>query len=343
MVKIHSLLTTVVSVFCVEGFRGALADLHSQKPGHGHEHGHGSHAIPGYRLTDSIVGRDFFRAFDWEAIGDPTRGRVLYVNETESRSRNLTYAHGDSFVLRGDSETILTPDGPGRPSARIVSKKSYTTHVVVVDLRHMPQGCGTWPAIWQVGKEDWPNRGEVDILEGVNDQGPNASTLHTSTNCTMPAVRNQTGTSGQLDCDVAVNWNTGCGVKFSKPNSYGPDFNKNGGGWLAVERNNQFIKTWFWPRDSQDVPRDVRRFGPRVNPDNWGIPEAFFPNTECDLESHFKEHHIVINLTFCGDWAGQADVYRSSGCPSTCVDYVNNNPEAFKDAYFNFKSLRVYQ
>ncbi|TEB15521.1 glycoside hydrolase family 16 protein [Coprinellus micaceus] len=303
-------------LFTHNWFPGALADLHSQKPGHGHEHGHGGHAIPGYRLTNSIVGRDFFRAFDWEAISDPTRGRV-------PEAENLTYAHGDSFVLRGDSETILTPDGPGRPSARIVSKKSYTTHVVVVDLRHMPQGCGyNMGPIWQVGKEDWPNRGEVDILEGVNDQGPNASTLHTSTNCTMPAVRNQTGTSGQLDCDVAVNWNTGCGVKFSKPNSYGPDFNKNGGGWLAVERNNQFIKTWFWPRDSQDVPRD-------------GIPEAFFPNTECDLETHFKEHHIVINLTFCGDWAGQADVYRSSGCPSTCV--------AFKDAYFNFKSLRVYQ
>lgn len=148
MVKIHSLLTTVISVICLEGLQGALADLHSQKPG-GHGHGHGGHAIPGYRLTDSIVGRDFFRAFDWEAISDPTRGRVsvalpiiprehptdstfrLYVNETESRSRNLTYAHGDSFVLRGDSETVLAPDGPGRPSARIVSKKSYTTHVVV--------------------------------------------------------------------------------------------------------------------------------------------------------------------------------------------------------------------
>lgn len=31
------------------------------------------------------------------------------------------------------------------------------------DIRHMPQGCGTWPAAWEVG-DDWPNQGEVDIV-----------------------------------------------------------------------------------------------------------------------------------------------------------------------------------
>ncbi|KAJ3521955.1 hypothetical protein NMY22_g12090 [Coprinellus aureogranulatus] len=336
MVSFHSFITTFVFAACLSNLQGALADIHGPNP---HHRG----LIPGlgYKLTDSIVGHEFFRAFDWEAIPDPTHGRVLYVDEKTSRRNNLTYAHRDSFVLRGDSETVLTQDGPGRPSSRIISKRRYTKHVVVIDLRHMPQGCGTWPAIWEVAKDDWPNKGEVDIVEGVNDQGPNASTLHTSANCTMPAQRNQTGTNGQLDCDATVNFNVGCGVRYSQANSYGPNFNKNGGGWIALERNNRFMKTWFWPRDSSNVPSEVRHGALRVNPDKWGIPEAHFPNTECDFESHFKEHHIVINLTFCGDWAG--NVYESSGCPSTCVDYVNNNPEAFRDAYFDFAALRVYQ
>ena len=31
----------------------------------------------------------------------------------------------------------------------------------------MPTGCGTWPAYWLCG-ENWPYKGEIDIIEGVN-------------------------------------------------------------------------------------------------------------------------------------------------------------------------------
>ena len=65
------------------------------------------------------------------------------------------------------------------------------------NIRHMPEGCGyvnvyvewkmvnltasisTWPAVWEVG-DDWPNQGEVDIVEGVNNVSPNQATLHTA-------------------------------------------------------------------------------------------------------------------------------------------------------------------
>lgn len=32
------------------------------------------------------------------------------------------------------------------------------------DIRHMPQGCGTWPAAWETNEAIWPNGGEVDIV-----------------------------------------------------------------------------------------------------------------------------------------------------------------------------------
>ncbi|KAG5642778.1 hypothetical protein DXG03_002123 [Asterophora parasitica] len=97
----------------------------------------------------------------------------------------------------------------------------------------MPQGCGTWPAIWEVIEPQWPNGGETDILEGVNDQGPNAATLHTGSGCVMPAVREHTGTPTQRDCDANINGNTGCGVRMNSPVSYGPEFNRAGGGWCV--------------------------------------------------------------------------------------------------------------
>ncbi|KAG6917639.1 hypothetical protein DXG01_001746 [Tephrocybe rancida] len=205
----------------------------------------------------------------------------------------------------------------------------------------MPQGCGTWPAIWETDESNWPNGGEIDIVEGVNDQGPNAVTLHTSSGCTMPSSRDQTGTSSQLDCNTAVNGNAGCGVRVPGSVSYGPAFNNNGGGWYAVERTTSYIKVWFWARNDASTPSDVKNGASSVNTGNWGTPAANFPNTSCNIASHFDQHNIIINLTFCGDWAGS--VYPgSSGCPSTCVDYVNNNPSAFTNAYFDFASLKVY-
>ncbi|KAG6835744.1 hypothetical protein H0H93_015045 [Arthromyces matolae] len=294
-----------------------------------------------YLLSDKIVGSDFYREFNFEAISDPTHGRVNYTDAATAMHQNLTFASHDTFILRSDFKTVLDPNGPGRNSARIRTNKAYSTHVAIFDVRHMPQGCGTWPAIWETDEASWPNGGEIDIVEGVNDVMPNAMTVHTGPNCTMPTTRLETGTPALNDCDTNANGNAGCGVHAPTLNSYGPDFNANGGGWYAVERTDNYIKIWFWPRNAKNVPIGVRLGSLIIDTTLWGIPTAYFPNTQCDLKSHFDANNIIINLTFCGDWAG--NVYSQSTCPSTCVDYVNNNPAAFADAYFDFASLNIYK
>ncbi|KAJ3531983.1 hypothetical protein NM688_g7492 [Phlebia brevispora] len=284
-----------------------------------------------YSIDDSYVGTDFLSAFVHEAIDDPSHGRVNYVNESTALAENLTYANGDTLIMRADYWTVLDPDGPGRDSVRIRSLKTYTQHAIIFDIRHMPQGCGTWPAAWEVNGTEWPSGGEVDILEGVNDVSPDQITLHTNPGCTMPSGLNMTGTPGNTDCEGS----DGCGVQAPTQNSYGPPFNENGGGWYAMERTDDFIRVWFFPRDG-DVPSDVSNSSSTIDTDNWGEPTAYFPNTQCDIVDMFSGENIVINLTFCGDWAGT--VYSSSGCPGDCVDYVNENPSAFVNAYWDIAS-----
>lgn len=74
----------------------------------------------------------------------------------------------------------------------------------------MPTGCGTWPAYWLCG-DNWPNNGEIDIIEGVNTQNFNQMTLHSKANCNMNGVPTSSfsgkwssGSDGKptLDCDV---------------------------------------------------------------------------------------------------------------------------------------------
>lgn len=86
-----------------------------------------------------------------------------YVNQATALAQNLTYASGNTLILRTDHTTTLS-GSQNRNSVRIKSVKTYTTHVAVFDVRHMPQGCATWPAIWEVKEAGWPAGGEVSIL-----------------------------------------------------------------------------------------------------------------------------------------------------------------------------------
>ncbi|EGO00838.1 glycoside hydrolase family 16 protein [Serpula lacrymans var. lacrymans S7.3] len=295
-----------------------------------------------YSRTSNLVGQGFMNAFYWQAISDPTNGRVNYVDDATAQRSGLVSVSGNTVTLRADDKAVLSANGPGRDSFRIESNAQYTTHVAIFDIGHMPEGCGTWPAVWEVGA-NWPNEGELDIIEGVNNESPNESTLHTSAGCTMPNGRDMSGTSTGSNCDVDQTNNMSCGVKLSASDSFGPSFNNNGGGWYAMERTSSAIKIWFWDRYSGSVPSDVKYAGNSINTGAWGTPAAYFPDTDCDFASHLGSHNIVINLTFCGDWAGSSDVYASSGCPSSCVDYVNNNPTAFSNAYFEFNALNIYE
>ncbi|KAI0762600.1 2 beta-glucan [Fomes fomentarius] len=297
-----------------------------------------------YNLKDKFVGQDFLTGFSHQAIADPTHGRVNYVDQQTALAQNLTFATDTSFIMRADSFNTLDPAGPGRNSVRVRSNNAYTTHVSVFNIRHMPTGCGTWPAAWEVDEANWPNKGEVDILEGTNDIEPNQLTLHTSANCLQPATgRDMSGVPILNDCDVAANGNSGCSVQASKPNSYGKSFNAVGGGFYASERTSSFIKVWFWARNDPTVPADVVNAGGAVNTDAWGQPSAVFVSDQCDINAHFGAHNIIINLTFCGDWAGLPLFFNErGGCPGDCNTFVNQNPGAFAEAFWDIAGVHVY-
>ncbi|KAF7321334.1 GH16 domain-containing protein [Mycena kentingensis (nom. inval.)] len=299
-----------------------------------------SAAYPSYSVADSFTGSQFL---DWNfyANADPTHGRVEYVDKATAQSENLAVVTDSTFIMRADAVNVVQPSDPGRKSVRISSPQAYSDSVLVLDLSHMPVGCGTWPAFWTVSQHGtWPRGGEIDIIEGVNTNKQNLASLHTTPNCTMPQDRTQSGSSVSSDCNAFVNYNQGCGVAFNKPDSYGSSFNDRGGGFYAMQRSQDGVNVWFWTRNDSNLPMEIDKNLPTINPQYWGTPEAFFPTTQCSYDGHFNAHNVVFDLTFCGDWAGSA--YSKSGCGGDCIDFVNNNPAAFKEAYWELRSLTAY-
>ncbi|KAF9051066.1 hypothetical protein BDZ89DRAFT_1107789 [Hymenopellis radicata] len=296
-----------------------------------------------FDLADKFQGHDFL-TWVFQTFDDPTHGRVNYVDKDTALQTNLSFVSDDKFIMRADAYQMVPPGARGRDSVRIASTTAYNEALFILDLQHMPEGCGTWPAFWTISRDGpWPHGGEIDIIEGVNTNSQNLASLHTSPGCTMNDARPQNGRPVSSNCDSAVNYNQGCGVAFKESNSYGSGFNANGGGWYAMSKTlASGVKVWFWPRDCSDVPDEVRDFGcDTIDIDKWGQPDASFPPETCDQPSHFNEHNIIFDLTICGDWAGSA--FGQAGCgTSTCDDYADRNPDAFKNAFWEINSLRVY-
>ncbi|KLU90060.1 glycosyl hydrolase [Magnaporthiopsis poae ATCC 64411] len=155
----------------------------------------------------------------------------------------------------------------------------------------------------------------------------------------MKRRREMTGVAKGTDCYNGTNSNQGCNVAGPRE-SYGPSFNARGGGVVALELRDEGIRMWQFARP--DVPRDLADGGGADMPDpaSWGRAAADFPSTDCDVGTHFRNQSIIINITLCGKLTEA--VWGSSGCPGTCVNHVSNNPDAFRDAFWQINGLRVY-
>ncbi|DAA79734.1 TPA_exp: Endo-1,3(4)-beta-glucanase [Trichophyton benhamiae CBS 112371] len=296
-----------------------------------------------YILEDDYQPNTWFDQFRFFSAKDPTHAYVNYLDQAEARSQNLIGVRNNAVYLGVDHKNVAT--GEGRSSVRLETKKVYNHGLIVADINHMPGGeCGTWPAFWTTSSA-WPMEGELDIIEGVNQQKQNDYALHTAQGCSIPERGDFTGSVVTPNCDVKALGqaeNQGCLVEDTKGSrGYGPDFNNATGGVFATEWTDQAISIWFFPRE--DIPKDVNSEHP--DPSKWGKPSAFFGGGECPIGKHVRNQRIIFNTAFCGGWADgmwPGDPICSKKAP-TCMEYVRENPSAFEDAYWSINYMKVYQ
>jgi len=147
-------------------------------------------------------------------------------------------------------------------------------------------------------------------------------------------------TNGCFSAGESCLVNKGSDINAEDPFLFGDGFNNVGGGVYAIDWTFEHINIWFWPRGK--APSDVMGVNP--NPIAWSTPtKSYRQDQGCIMDDHVQNMRLVFNIAFCGDWAGQPAIFDADGqCPGTCRDFVQNNPHAYKDAYWSINALKVY-
>ncbi|CZR60644.1 uncharacterized protein PAC_10540 [Phialocephala subalpina] len=291
--------------------------------------------------ADLYQGNTFFDKFNF-IHNDPNRANHGFVNYLTRAQANSTQFGGKLVDYASDGSAYIgvdhwntRPDGAGggRPSVRIESTTSYTHGLFIADIAHMPASvCELWPAFWTSNPPNWPDSGEIDILENNNEATTGVTTFHTGApagSCTATGNQ-QTGRQTSSNCNDPATSNQGCSATSTDPNSYGTTFNAAGGGVYAMEWTSTSVKVWNWERGN--IPTDIL-LGTPV-PANWGLPitiQSFSTRTSAGI----GQDRLNSQQTSC---------YKSDPTKyATCNLYAGANPTAYAEAYWKINSLKVYK
>eukprot|EP00977_Amphora_coffeiformis_P002960 scaffold568_cov160-Amphora_coffeaeformis.AAC.17 len=355
-----------------------------------------------YVLLERQEGTDFFKYYNFyegpDSVG--SNGYNNYVSQATARTLgivNVTYEDDELDVIgrRHLKETDLpaevagrtspisepfvymgsaaTPDGP-RESIRLEGIRRFDRGLFIIDIRHMPAGCGVWPAFWLTDEANWPVNGEIDIVEGVNYQTHAKTALHSTQGCDMFDIPLGTMTGGWdtaqgiPNADTGIpdmtmryarncfvydqhQWlNQGCVAVDLDGGTIGQPLNDKGGGVYALEWDpiNRHIRSWvFTPHESmpQNLVEAIRTAHLPPNERTAPNPQEWRVGTNCP-DNHFQRMRLVFNTAFCGSVAGnrfQLDCPKQAKQFSTCNEWVKSNPAEMDEAFWKIRGVYVYQ
>ncbi|KAF9254259.1 hypothetical protein L218DRAFT_886668 [Marasmius fiardii PR-910] len=305
-----------------------------------------------YIVFRDYSGQSFFSGWDFYGfIDNTTWGNVTFVDQNTATSQRLAYVDPTTghAILRVDNTTNIPPATlVNRPTVKITTKEAFDVgSLIIIDVNHLPYGCSVWPAFWTLGiNGQWPDVGEIDIIEGINNLPFNQIALHSTNGCFQAANPGQSGRTITTNCTLPE----GCLVQETKPNSFGAAFAQAGGGVWATQIDVSGIYIWFWSRP--DVPRSVAQAtaDSSLNLTDWGAPTASYPASACTISKFFQPQKLVLDTTLCGTWAGVPSIYAQtcgqgqSAKPRLFqVSNVFGNGSNYGNAWWDISYVRVYR
>lgn len=124
------------------------------------------------KLRKTYSGRTFFDSWTFWTASDPTHGSVSYLSRADAVAHKLVSVTSSGTAVISIDRTSRLAAGQPRKSVRISTTDVYQPgNLVIVDLKHVPVGCSTWPAFWMCEFRLW----QTQITRGEGGRMPFAA------------------------------------------------------------------------------------------------------------------------------------------------------------------------
>ncbi|MDR3146434.1 MAG: glycoside hydrolase family 16 protein [Treponema sp.] len=238
--------------------------------------------------------------FDYEGAPDPDKwdyslGAHGWGNAEE---QDYTNSRDNSAVGKGLLEIRARNENGRWTSARLKTQhKAQWTYGYFEIRAKLPEGRGTWPAIWMLPSADrygpWPRSGEIDIMEHVgHDQDRVHTTAHTGA---FNHTKNTQKTASLIVENASRQFHV-----------------------YAVEWRAAYIQ---WYIDGEAVFR-FDNSGIGAGEEGSGGAAAEAPNTASELWPFDIPFYLILNIAIGGSWGGQQGIDPGLQEAVMQVDYV---------------------
>jgi hypothetical protein len=168
-------------------------------------------AVPGAPAGWSTVFSDDFNGAAGSApsssnwIYDTGPGSNFGTGEIETMTNSTSNVHldgsGDLDITALGSGSNWTSGRIQTPTANVGAPAGGELEVTAsIEQPNPSSGTGYWPAFWMLGPGQWPENGEIDILEDVNALSEHSGTFHCGTDPGGPCNETDGLGSGLQSC-----------------------------------------------------------------------------------------------------------------------------------------------
>jgi beta-glucanase (GH16 family) len=302
-------------------------------------------AVPGAPSGWSTAFSDDFNGTsgtgaDSQWIYDTGAGSTFGTGEIETMTNSTSNVHLDG---NGDLDITALGSGSSWTSGRIQTSSANVGApaggelevTASIEQPNAGNGLGYWPAFWMLGPGQWPENGEIDILEDVNGLSEHSSTIHCGTDPGGPCNEPDGIGSGLLSCSgCQTGYNTYTMI-LNRTNTAAESitFYLNGSQTFTVNESQVGTSTWQAAYDHNlSIIFDLAMGGAYPN----GVCNCTSPSSATTSGGTMSVAYVAAyTTTGSGGGGGTGATGQVTGYEGLCLDVRGANPA-------NYTPVQVY-